>query len=403
MTHRVSREFLHQTATGPGQLRSSELRSSIVAQCLELTRAHEVLFYEPDHTDKGRSFAVVGHADRGRFAATGATARWLRVNDELLIPRLQRGVWEYLPSSERGEFDEQGIDACMPLVVEGKLVAVLGLRLEGKGKALDPRRSELERQARHWATQWAATIATEQSQERQVALRRTHQLGIAGQMAASVAHEVRNPLTAIRSLVQFASDVPRRHQETATILEDVLREVDRMNNIVTGMLELGQVTPPSPRSTDVGAVVASAVRFLRPYASRQNVVLSSGEDHEVWRVLVDENELRQVLINLLLNGCQACPSGGAVAVSTAEGTLAAERAVEIKVSDTGRGMSREQLSRAGEAFFSTKPNGTGLGLAFCREVIERHRGLLSLDSQPAAGTSVSVILPLWAHGSDSGR
>jgi signal transduction histidine kinase len=186
-------------------------------------------------------------------------------------------------------------------------------------------------------------------------------------------------------------------------LDDVLREVDRMNNIVTGMLELGQVSPSSARSTDVNAVVSSAIRFLQPYASRQNVVLSCGEGDPGWRVLVDENELRQILINLLLNGCQACPSGGKVSVSLGERVSAAEPVVEINVSDTGVGMSHEQLSRAGQPFFSTKPNGSGLGLAFCRDVIEKHRGSIRLDSEPANGTSVSVTFPLLVHGIDSGR
>jgi two-component system, NtrC family, sensor kinase len=396
----VSRELGYQRALGAD---SSELRSSIVARCRQLVEGREVWFFEPELTGNGRSFIVVGSPDRGRFATTGAMVRWLRVNDELLALRLQRDVWEYLPVQEQSECKRQQIDAFVPLVVEAKLVAFLALRLGGEVGSLGPQRGPLERAARLWATQWAEAVATEQKQQQQVALRRTHQLGIAGQMAASVAHEVRNPLTAIRSLVQFASDVPRPHDQTAAILDDVLREVDRMNNIVTGMLELGQVSPPSPRSTDVSVVVSSAVRFLRPYASRQDVVLSCGDTDQGWHVLVDETELRQVLINLLLNACQACPSGGSVSVSIGEGVLDTERAVDIKVSDTGLGMSQEQLSRACEPFFSTKPQGTGLGLAFCRDVVERHRGSIRLDSVPTVGTSVSVILPLSAHGIDSSR
>jgi signal transduction histidine kinase len=393
----------HSYPRGLELQRSPELRSSITAQCRQLSDAHDVLFFEEDITAKGRSFAVVASPDPCRFEAIGATARWLRVNDELLIPRLQPDVWQYLPSQEQGECERQKIDAFVPLVVEGKLVAFLALRLGGAVDALVPRREGLEGAARLWATQWAEVVASDRSQERQVALRRTHQLGIAGQMAAAVAHEVRNPLTAIRSLVQFASDVPRPHEQTATILDDVLREVDRMNNIVTSMLELGRVSTSSPKSTDVIVVVTSAVRFLRPYASRQNVVLSCDEADQGWRVLADESEFRQVLTNLLLNACQACSSGGTVSVSIGEAMLATERAVEIKVSDTGVGMSQEQISRAGEPFFSTKPNGTGLGLAFCREVVERHRGTIRLDSVPSVGTSVSVTLPLSAHGVDSSR
>jgi signal transduction histidine kinase len=397
------RELEHKSANALGRQRSSELRPSIADLCRQLTQAREVLFFEPDRADAGRSFIVVGTPDGGRFAANGATARWLRVNDEFLVPRLQRAVWEYLPSQEQCEWERQKIDACVPLVVEGRLVAFLALRLDGEVDPLELARGSLAKTAQLWATQWSEAVASEQNRERQVAWRRTHQLGIAGQMAASVAHEVRNPLTAIRSLVQFAGDVPRPHDQTAAILDDVLREVDRMNNIVTGMLDLGQVTSPDPGSTDVMAVIISAIQFLRPYASRQNVVLISGDAHQGWRVQVDENEIRQVLINLLLNACQACPSGGTVSVSVGESVLAAERVVEISVSDTGVGMSQEELSRAGEPFFSTKSNGTGLGLAFCRDVVGRHRGTITLDSAPAVGTSVSLTLPLLAHGIDSSR
>jgi len=335
----------------------------------------------------------VSGAQAEAFDGQGRMIRWLRVNAEVLVLRERPDVVAYLTVEERNAIERLAADACVPLVVGGTLVAFVVLCQVNDLASFSKRRSMIEAYAVRAAETWQQVTRSEDLRARQDALGHSNRLGIAGQVAASVAHEVRNPLAAIRSLVQFAKDAPVTPEERESILGDVLEEVDRIDQTVTAMLQLSQ--PPATRrqTLNLTELVRSVFRFVRAYAHKRGVVITVEANNEPVQIHGDERELRQVITNLLLNACQACRDNGRVvaAVSAATG---AEAAALIEITDNGIGISPEHLPRLFEPFFTTRPQGTGLGLPYCRDVLERHGGTIDVGSTPGEGTRVRLRLPL---------
>jgi len=379
---------------------SHDLRANIAAAIQQRAGAGRAVFcqetadgmFVPTCASDGEPIA----ASAMGFARSGAFARGVRVNDELLIFRHLPDLWDYFDAGDRAQLDQLGADACLPLVAGADLVAFVLLCHGGDPSPLKLRKGVLEACAGAPAIEWASRVREEHVRARADALRRSQQLGVAGQVAASVAHEVRNPLAAIRSLVQFARETPLPEDERRQILDDVLEEVDRIDHTVTGMLELSQPRTSVRRATDLAELVRSAGRFVRAYAARRGVTIDMRLSGDCVPAIVDEREVRQVITNLLLNACQASDRGGQVLIGAR--TTPAEAGARwalIEVHDRGRGIATDDLCRVFEPFFTTRPDGTGLGLPFCRDVVERHGGTIAIDSTVGVGTSVTARLPLW--------
>jgi signal transduction histidine kinase len=325
------------------------------------------------------------------------------VNDELLILASSRDVREYLLYEEQAALTALDSLACLPLVADADLVAFVAFCDTTVRPELEEQRTLLQRCAQLAASRWRDAVRLERVRARSELLRRSQQLGVAGQMAASVAHEVRNPLAAVRSLVQFAREVELPIGEREAMLDDVLQEVDRIDRTLTNMLQLSQPTSADHGAVPVTELVEAVSRFVRGYALRRGVNVQLGTTTPALTVVADERELRQVVTNLLLNACQACEGSGSVTTSVTRVDDGVPW-VEISVVDSGQGINSQDFDRVFEPFFTTRPQGTGLGLPFCRDAVERLGGRIAIQSVHGTGTTVQIRLPLLvtdAH--DSGR
>lgn len=373
-----------------GATDSDALRDRVAGTLKRLAGAAGVAFLERSGEAKYVcTFASVKSADS--IDARGSLARWLRVNAEVLILRDRPDVLPYLSPEERGALEQIGCDACVPLVFDGSLLAVVLLSGTDDLEGLRRHSSLIAGFAARAAPPWHRVIRSEELNARHEALGRSHRLGVAGQLAASVAHEVRNPLAAIRSLVQFAKDTPVDAKERESILSDVLEEVDRIDQTVSAMLQLSQPSTADRRKVDLNDLVQSVFRFVRAYAQKRGLSIRVESTDADVQVAGDDRELRQVVTNLFLNACQACVEGGLVVGMVRNGPEA--RWAEVEIRDTGCGIPEDQLARVLDPFFTTKPQGTGLGLPYCRDVAERHGGSIAIRSTPGAGTAVIVRLP----------
>ena len=209
-------------------------------------------------------------------------------------------------------------------------------------------------------------------------------------MGAKVAHEVRNPLSAIRGLVEIyrekTSD-PRDRQR----LQVVIGEVDRINEILTGYLALARpLEQIQTRPHDLGQLVGEVAAVIEARAERAGVVLAV--QAEPASAEVDPRRVKEALLNLALNAIEHTPPGGRVSLRAA----AAGGHAEVSVEDSGPGMDAARLAVAGTPFATGRPQGTGLGLAIARQAIEQHGGSLVLDSVPGRGTVARVKLPRQA-------
>jgi signal transduction histidine kinase len=229
-------------------------------------------------------------------------------------------------------------------------------------------------------------------------MHRAEQLATMGQFAAGIAHELRNPLTAIRSTIQFLADDFAEGSEQQNLARTVLDEVDRLNGIVGDLLSLGRPVESKPVPLDLRREIDKCIAFIEARARSQNVQLQVACDERLPRLLTDPAELRQVLLNIMMNGLQAMPDGGILCVqaqrleqATGSGGPARDR-ILIDISDCGPGVPAALRETVFEPFFTTKPTGTGLGLPICRNIVRRYDGELWIEAGEAGGTSVKILL-----------
>ncbi|CAO3426635.1 two-component system sensor histidine kinase AtoS [Azospirillum doebereinerae] len=215
---------------------------------------------------------------------------------------------------------------------------------------------------------------------------RADRLAALGELVAGIAHEVRNPLTSIRGFMQFleSSDDVKEWQRYAPL---IVRQVDSLNRLVTELLEFGRPRPPSIRPVQVNDLIRE-VSLLAGRKSNARVALELAPGLPL--VEADGEALKQVVLNLIINAIQAIAETGTIRISTADEE---GREAVVVVADDGAGIAPENLDKVFDPFFSTKLNGTGLGLAMVHRIVDAHNGTITVASTPAAGTTVTLRLP----------
>ena len=219
---------------------------------------------------------------------------------------------------------------------------------------------------------------------------RAEHLATLGEMATGLAHEIRNPLAGIAGVIEIIGrDLPSTSPARA-VVKDVRQEVARINHIVTDLLHTARPHPPRVRKSDLNVTVEHAVMLGRQQALAKSIEISLHKDPSLPEVEHDSDQIHQVMLNLLLNALQAIDKNGQISV-----TLKAhgEKAI-IDVTDNGRGIPMQELPNIFRPFYTTKGDGTGLGLSLARRIVEDHQGRIDVTSAVGVGTTFSVVLPL---------
>ncbi|TXC91472.1 PAS domain S-box protein [Metabacillus litoralis] len=215
---------------------------------------------------------------------------------------------------------------------------------------------------------------------------RSEKLSIAGQLAAGIAHEIRNPLTAIKGFLQIMKPDMEQHSQYYQI---VFSELNRIELILSELLMLAKPQETQFKKTNLVTLLQEVAMLLETQANMNSVFIEEQHTESTLSVYCDENQLKQVFINLFKNAIDAMTSGGKVSVSTKR-----ERdKVVVSVKDEGEGISSDLIERIGEPFLTTKENGNGLGLMITYKIIEDHKGNILVDSEIGMGTTFIVELP----------
>jgi two-component system, NtrC family, sensor kinase len=219
---------------------------------------------------------------------------------------------------------------------------------------------------------------------------RAEHLATLGELAAGLAHEIRNPLAGIAGVIEIIGrDLPKE-SPSRSVLKDVRSEVLHINKIVSELLEIARPRQPDFHESDLNTTAEHAVMFVKDQADTRGVGVELMKDPNGLIIEHDAGQIHQVLLNLLLNGVQACDQGGKVAVHVAH----TEETAELTVVDTGKGIPPELLSNIFRPFFTTKGTGTGLGLSLARRMVEGHGGKIEVTSWPGKGSRFVVTLPM---------
>ncbi|HWE30580.1 MAG TPA: ATP-binding protein, partial [Polyangia bacterium] len=225
----------------------------------------------------------------------------------------------------------------------------------------------------------------------QARLLHTERLSALGEMAARIAHEVRNPLVSIGAAAQVVAEELTADSPVLGEVQAIAREVKRLDNIVTDFLNFARPRRAELRTVDLAAVVDETVALAR--AKAKDVVLRVNEIERPLKLRCDPDAIKQVLLNVLLNAVEAAPK------STPQSTIDCDaqtlgRHVVLSVADRGPGVAVEVRRRVFDPFFSTKTRGTGLGLAVSKQIVDEHHGRIRLFNRRGGGTRVVIELPL---------
>ncbi|WP_347550974.1 PAS domain S-box protein [Pseudalkalibacillus hwajinpoensis] len=221
------------------------------------------------------------------------------------------------------------------------------------------------------------------------ALIKTEKLSAVGQLAASVAHEIRNPLTSVKGFIQLLNQ-DERFLDKAPFMSIMLAEIDRMDVIIKDLLVLAKPQAHRFTSFEMNTLLTYVTQLLSTQASLYNISFQYELVKEENFLFGEENQLKQVFINLIKNAIESMPDGGCVKIRTRK----LDRGIEVTIRDEGAGIPSHKIKTLGEPFYTTKEEGTGLGLLSSFKIIENHKGTIHFESTVGIGTSVTVLLPL---------
>jgi signal transduction histidine kinase len=308
-------------------------------------------------------------------------------------------VYDYLSGEEQAMLARLGVRICVPLISLNRLTGIIMLGSSRPDWELSAQEIELvQLLAGQAGLAFENSYLYHEQRDRLRRIYRAERLAAAGQLAAGVAHEIRNPLTAIRSTVQYVVQDYAEGSPKRALLQELLAEVDRIDRTVNGLLSLTRAKEFVPEPVDVLDVLEQSIVLVNAQAQRQGVRTERQHVSQEMRVVGDTSELKQVFLNLLLNALQAMPEGGLLRSCVEEWRSGmgapSGRWVQIRISDSGVGIPADQIDKIFDPFFTTKREGTGLGLSVCHSIIHRHEGEIDVQSEVGKGTTVSVRLPL---------
>jgi two-component system sensor histidine kinase HydH len=221
-------------------------------------------------------------------------------------------------------------------------------------------------------------------------IHRQEKLAAIGGMAAGVAHEIRNPLSSIKGLASFFKEQFEEGSEAKEAAGVMINEVDRLNRVITELLDFSRPTELKLQVTDLSALVAHSIQLIHQDANNHGINIQTNIQDNLCQVSVDPDRLAQGLLNLYLNAIQAMPQGGTLNVQC---RAEKDNHMRITVSDTGHGIAPEHIDKIFDPYFTTKSKGAGLGLAIVQKIVQAHHAHLSVESRQTKGTTFTLRLP----------
>jgi two-component system sensor histidine kinase HydH len=272
--------------------------------------------------------------------------------------------------------------------VMGGVTGLLAQRERTRSQELQRTAEGLEESYNKLQTQSERIIAIEEQ------LRRAEKLSTLGEMAAVLAHEIRNPLGSIRGTAEILRDDYRPGDPKHEFIEIQIKETERLNRVVEEFLRMARPQPSEMGRCSLREELDTIVTLTANDARIREIKLLLEPPVNDLVVKADGEKLRQAFLNIVINALQATPPGGTVTIAT----RITDSQYEIRFRDSGPGIDATTLARIFEPFFTTKPDGTGLGLAITKKIIEGHGGTLEVESLVGQGTTVAVRLPMLTDG-----
>ncbi|NMD71319.1 sporulation kinase [Bacillus sp. DNRA2] len=219
-------------------------------------------------------------------------------------------------------------------------------------------------------------------------LQQAEKLNVISQLAASVAHEVRNPMTSVRGFLQLMVDDNHLKTQHKNYIEIAINELDHAQSIINDYLSLARPHTDELSPINISDEVKKTIELMTSYSNIQNITIETAIEDELF-IKGNKNEIKQVLVNIIKNGIEAMDIGGTLTVRTYESM----GEVKIEIIDSGKGMTKSQLKKLGTPFYTTKEKGTGVGLTISFQLVQAMRGKIKIESEQGKGTTFTLQFP----------
>ena len=326
---------------------------------------------------------------------------WLSVNEKHLIISRHPDIVSYFPPEEQEIIRQLGAELIFPLKIMNQINGTIFLGKKTDGAPFTEQELNLLSILINQAT-FAIEHASlyEQQTERLKKMYRTDRLATLGELAAGAAHEIRNPLTAIRSTIQYLSKDFSADPVKSEMVTELISEVERINKIVQGLLSFARPSDLNTSDINIEQLINQTLLLVTNTLRKQNVEVEFEYFTDNTTIQGDAEQLKQVFLNIILNAVEAMGKNPpersrTLIISIEKGTPinTHSRYLIISFEDSGKGIEQKNIENVFNPFVTTKEEGTGLGLAICYGIINRHEGEIEVKSVPDKGTCINIKLP----------
>lgn len=335
------------------------------------------------------------------FPGRGKLVSWLAVNERPLIVSENASLLSYFSDEEQEVLRRLKAEIVYPLNVMNRISGILVMGRKVNGKKFD--RQELDLLSlllgqAAFAIEHASLY--EIQRDRLKRMYRTDRLAVLGELAAGAAHEIKNPLTSIRSTIQYLSNDFDTESEKGQMMHELLNETERINKIVQGLLSFARPSALNSTEVNLEQLINQTLLLVNNTLKKQQVEVEFEYFTEQTTIMGDAEQLKQVCLNMILNAVEAMKENDesrprTLYISMEQGAMIDARSHYLLLSfeDTGKGIDEKNIENVFNPFFTTKEEGTGLGLAICYGIVNRHKGELEVRSTLGKGTCFTIKLP----------
>ena len=379
----------------------SLLIGNIVAKVKQICPVESVyIFLLDENTGK---FKLQNEAKNKPVTLTNRSrlVSWLSVNEKHLIISRHPDIVSYFPPEEQEIIRQLGAELIFPLKIMNQINGTIFLGKKTDGAPFTEQELNLLSILINQAT-FAIEHASlyEQQTERLKKMYRTDRLATLGELAAGAAHEIRNPLTAIRSTIQYLSKDFSADPVKSEMVTELISEVERINKIVQGLLSFARPSDLNTSDINIEQLINQTLLLVTNTLRKQNVEVEFEYFTDNTTIQGDAEQLKQVFLNIILNAVEAMGKNPpersrTLIISIEKGTPinTHSRYLIISFEDSGKGIEQKNIENVFNPFFTTKEEGTGLGLAICYGIINSHEGEIEVKSVPDKGTCINIKLP----------
>ncbi|MFV0266526.1 MAG: ATP-binding protein [Draconibacterium sp.] len=376
------------------------LQKYIVSKIQHVAEAKDVYFYLLNN-ELNRFFLFGKPLEKREmsFTLNDKLIFWLSSNESYLELKKRVGIFNFFAEKESTLLRELKVELIYPLKVMNQLRGMVFLSGKTDGTDYTSNEKESLTSLLDQASFALENVSLHQQQRDRISnMYRADRLSIMGELAAGAAHEIRNPLTSIRSTIQYfmkGFDNTDQKELAAGLIE----EVDRINEILQGLLSFARPNSLKPENIDVELLINQVIQLLNSTAKKKNILIDFQYHAEGKYILADPGQLKQVFINIIINGIQAISGEGIVLIAVEEKDNHHEKdSVKAKdlfiiISDSGCGIPDKKLDQIFDPFYTTREDGTGLGLSISYGIINKHGGDIKIESEEGRGTVVTISIP----------